>query len=299
MRFGVVIALAAALAGSTAASAGRPSGRIVFSAITNGPGYQQVYVADLDSGRVRQLTHGDAGGYNPSWSPDGRQIAFEWPSKGPCGSPACSRIWLIAADGSRRRPFTPPQLRCEFAAWSPTGDRIAYQQWGRGFQASIYTRTMAGDVRRLTHAPGAFDTNPVWSPDGRRIVFSREAGASPGNYVMNQDGSHLHRLGYDGGSIESWSPDGTRLTASRTWGPYNNKNLFVVLEADGTGERRLVSDGGGPVWSPDGAFIAFVPDDQHLDRGAIAVIRPDGSGRRRLVTGPFSQPAHLDWLRGP
>ena len=63
---------------------------IVFNAITNGPGYEELFVADLDSGRVRQLTH--SGGYNPSWSPEGSQVAFDWPSNGPCGSPACSRI---------------------------------------------------------------------------------------------------------------------------------------------------------------------------------------------------------------
>ena len=57
-------------------------------------------VIDLDSGRVRQLTRGEAGGYDPSWSPDGSQIAFEWVTEGPCNSPSCSQISLIDADGS-------------------------------------------------------------------------------------------------------------------------------------------------------------------------------------------------------
>lgn len=294
----IAVGLVIAVGGSASASGRQPSGLIVFDAITNGPGYEQLYVADLGSGQVRQLTK--TGGYNPSWSPDGSHIAFEYPSEGPCGSPACSRILIVAADGLGRHPFTPPGLRCEAPAWSPRGDLIAYVQWGNGEDASIYTRSMAGKVHRLTHAKNAFDSDPVWSSDGTRIVFAREVRNAYVNYVMDADGTHLHRLGGNPNTtISSWSPDGRLLTGSRVWGRYNNQNLTVVLNADGTGERRLLSDGGDPVWSPDGKLIAFVPDNPDLVHGSVAVIGADGKGRHRLFPGRFSQPYNLDWLRRP
>ncbi len=298
MRAGVAIVLALVVGGSASASGRQPGGLIAFDAITNGAGYEQLYVADLGSGQVRQITK--TGGYDPSWSPDGSHIAFEYPSDGPCGDSTCSSIFIVAADGSGRHPFTPADVRCEAPAWSPRGDVIAYVQWGSGIDGSIYTRSMSGKVHRLTHAKNAFDSNPVWSPDGTRIVFAREVRYVYVNYVMNADGTHLRRLGGNPNTaISSWSPDKSLLAGSRVWGPYNNQNLTSVFNADGTRERRLLSDGGDPVWSPDGRLLAFVPDNQDIVHGSVGVIGADGKGRHRLFTGLFMQPGNLDWLRRP
>ena len=313
MRLALTLALAASIGvctggqGGTRPAAAPPSGLIVFTAdpTNDGPWYSQLLVADLETGRVRQLTHKAAGGYNPSWSPDGSQVAFDWVSDGPCNSPACSRIFLINADGTRRRAFTPRKLRCEQAAWSPAGDRIAYVQWRRSAEtdnrSSIWIRSVDGTkARRLTFAK-AFDSAPVWSPDGTKIVFSRDAkGSAYGNYVINADGTGLRRLrGNRYTHITSWSSDGKRLTGTRSYGRFNNRFLSVVLKSDGSGERLLLRGGLGPVWSPENQFLAFVPEYEDIARGWVSVVRPDGTGRRRLFSGRFTQPAHLDWLRGP
>jgi Tol biopolymer transport system component len=312
MRLAVTLALAASICvgigGQTALGPAedRPTGLIVFNAdpTNDGPWYNQLLVGDLDTGRIRQLTHRAAGGYNPSWSPDGTQIAFDWETDGPCNSPACNRIFLINADGTRRRPFTPANLRCEQAAWSPTDDRIAYVQWRRSadlesIRSSIWLRSIDGNqVRRLTFARKAFDSDPVWSPDGTQIVFSRDAdSAASGNYVVNVDGTGLHRLrGNRRTHIRSWSSDGRHLTGTRRYGRFNNKFLSVVLNSDGSGERLLLRRGLGPVWSPDDQFIAFVPEYEDISHGWVSVVRADGTGRRKLVRGKFTQPAHLDWV---
>lgn len=220
-------------------------------------------------------------------------------SNGPCRSPACSRVWLVNADGSQRRPFTPPNLRCEEAAWSPRGDEIAYVQWRRSVgddnRASIWVRRSDGSQpRRLTFAKG-FDSNPVWSPDGSQIAFSRDAkGPAYGNYVMNADGTNLRRLrGNPDNVIESWSSDGSRLASWRTYGRFDNKFLAVIQNADGSGGRELLRQGFGPVWSLDDQYIAFLPEDGDW----VSVVGADGTGRRKLVRGRFTQPMNLDWLR--
>jgi Tol biopolymer transport system component len=311
MRLALTLALAASIGlgiggqGAARPAEARPSGLIVFNANPAGPWYNHLFVADLDTGRIRQVTRGALGGYNPFWSPDGSRIAFDWVSDGPCNTPACNRIFLINADGTGRRALTPASRRCEGAAWSPTGDRIAYVQWRPSPEAvirsSIWIRSVDGsEVRRLTFAK-AFDSAPVWSPDGTRIVFSRDAkGSAYGNYVINADGTGLRRLrGNPDTHITSWSSDGKRLVGTRSYGRWNNKFLSVVLNSDGSGERLLLRGGWGPVWSPDEQFIAFVPDYQDIARGWVSVVRTDAKGRRKLFTGKFTQPAHLDWLGRP
>jgi len=179
----VVVAIAVVAFSSVTWSSGVASpagGLIAFDAKPPGSGASEVFVADLGTGRARRLT--DEGGYDPTWSPDGSQLAFERLAAGPCNSPACSQIWRVAADGSNEVPVTPANRRCESPAWSPSGDRIAYTQWrptrGDALHGSIYARTIDGQVRRLTSANGAFDWAPAWSTDGRHIVFERYATAA-------------------------------------------------------------------------------------------------------------------------
>jgi TolB protein len=244
------------------------------------------------------------GGYNPSWAPDGRSIAFQWVSDGPCGSPACRRIFLINADGTRRRPFTARNLRCESPAWSPAGDRIAYVQWRSSRQvnrASIWIRSLDGrPARRVTFMRAAFDSSPVWSPDGARIIFYRDAEGTrrDGNYVVNADGTGLRRLrGAADLDITSWSSDGRRLLGYRIYGEFNNEFLVAVARSDGSRVRVLLSDASDPVWSPDDRYVAFLPESED---GSVMVARADGKGQRAVVRpGRFMQPEHLDWVARP
>jgi TolB protein len=292
--------LIVASAGSGSAAVERPSGLIAFTASAGC--CDQVFVADLDRGRVRQVTRNGASA--PSWSPDGSQLAVERVSTGPCRSPACSRIWRVAIDGSHARPVTPANRRCEEPSWSPAGDVIAYVQWEpsrrRVIRTSIYTRRPDGSgVRRLTRSPEA-DSDPVWSPDGKRIVFVREGRRRDSLWTMNADGTAQRRLRWlrPNSSVSSWSPDGTRLAVGRVYGTYNNETLVSVITLGRPGERVLIRRGGDPVWSPDGRFIAFVPDDEDIFRGSVSAMRADGSGRRTLFSGSFTQPYALAWHTG-
>jgi TolB protein len=88
-----------------------------------------------------------------------------------------------------------------------------------------------GDGRNLAHS---------WSPDGRRIAFSRL-----GVYVINADGTEEQRLSQDG-EQPSWSPDGRKITFER------NLDIYV-MNADGSGQRKLTRGAdreSQPVWSP-------------------------------------------------
>ena len=134
---------------------------------------------------------------------------------------------------------------------------------------SSHVRIVNGKAeRRLTSLRGS-TYDPVWSPDGTKIAFTRARGPSNEIYVINSSRSGQRKLTH-GGHDPSWSPDGRRIAF--TSGPG-----IWVINADGTGKRRLARNGAGAAWSPDGNWIAFIGDR------AMFLIRPDGSGTRRLT----------------
>jgi TolB protein len=195
--------------------------RVAYTGRTEDGG-SGLYVIDVDSGRTSLLVEPNMGrilnyegdAYQPTFSPDGTQIAF---IQG--GGDHSHSVWVVDVDGTDPHMIVRNDVTWGWngghvfgLAWSPTGDRIALGL--RGFPvASIYTFTPNGSrFTRLIRDALA----PSWSPDGSQIAFypcpedhgcrdgDNEDLSGGGLGVADADGSHAHTFGV--GSSGPWHP---------------------------------------------------------------------------------------------
>jgi Tol biopolymer transport system component len=240
------------------------------------------YIARADGSHVRRLV--DLAGvfeFQADVSPDGKRVLLRVDDEG-----AKQGTWMVGIDGTRLTQVAGTQkpVLGGAADWAPDGKRFVLT----GKRANepffgLYVLSVDGrSSRRIT--PDTWEAQyPAWSPDGRRIAFTR---AAPPNtfdiWVVNTDGTGLRRLtGADGAdNYAAWSPDGKQIVYSSE--DRSTKNGLWVMNGGGSGKRHLVA-GGEPQWEP-GRWIVF---DCALEtgRGQACAVRPDGSGHIRLPLG--------------
>ncbi len=158
---------------------------------------------------------------------------------------------------------------------------------GRGDQNfeiySIYPD--ASGTERLTDNP-ATDTDPAWSPEGRRIAFTSNRGGNDDIWLMAEDGSGPVQLTTDRARDDNptWSAGGRNIAFASTRD--GDAEIFVMNE-DGTGQDQLTNNDvpdATPAWSPDDARIAF--RSERDGNSEIYVMNVNGSAVVRLTTSP-------------
>ena len=171
----------------------------VLSPSQTNPYLGRICVMNADGSNVRQLPQtAGVGDSAPSWSPDGRRIAFQRALLGG----KRDAVFVMNADGSSQRRVTPWALRAGQPDWSPDGRRILfYSNWGgsAGISANLYTISPSGKrLKLLTHARGGKvqHLSATFSPDGKWITFARTPGKA-GNadvFVMRTDGRRTRNV---------------------------------------------------------------------------------------------------------
>jgi Tol biopolymer transport system component len=123
----------------------------------------------------------------------------------------------------------------------------------------------------------------AWAP-GRSIVFGRadRSQTSVGTFVLTRSGAR--RLTYGRASDPTWSPRGDQVVV-------NYGGAIASVGPDGSGLRVLRRNAAWPHWSPDGRWIAFY----YVDREAVGIMRPDGSGARQVGVMRGDSPAPMAW----
>ncbi len=128
---------------------------------------------------------------------------------------------------------------------------------------------------------------PTFSPDGRRVAFIATITGVPQVWVMEAEGGWPDPVTFADNRVlnVAWSPAGEKLVFARDIGGNENAQLFLV-NADGSGERRLTTDDGAMhifgAWSPDGRAVAYAANRRDRARYDLYWLDAD-SGEERLI----------------
>ncbi len=239
-------------------------------------GFGEVTVMRPDGSRHERLTIDQAVYAGPVVSPDGQAIAVATRLGGSWGG-----IYLLDRFGKNRTKLVGLSDFDGAAAWSPDGTKIAFRSevsspagpYGRIF---VVNRDGTG-AHQLTPESTDFtyDEGPSWSPDGTRLVFSRNGELS----LINADGSGLVSTGVRG-QYPAWSPDGTQIVYTSVTGDDGLLAMdmsFTVRRVTAAGQLDRMGR-----WSKDGQQIVFGRVDGSITQ--LYRVAADGSGLTKLST---------------
>jgi imidazolonepropionase-like amidohydrolase/Tol biopolymer transport system component len=157
---------------------------------------------------------------------------------------------------------------------SPDGGTLAFDLLG-----DIYTMPVSGGTPTRIAEGLPFETQPRFSPDGRRIAFTSDRGGGDNIWIMNADGSDKRQLTKEDFRLlnqPSWSPDGRFIAA---------KKHFTTGRSLGTGEVWLYHVSGG-----GGVQLVKKPNEQHQKELGEPIYAPDGKHiyyTRNITPGPI------------
>ncbi len=320
-----------------------PDGRFVAYSISQADWKENAYVshlwiADVRTGRLFQLTRGRKSSGRGSWSPDGKWLAFiterdadasyepESPkqdkpaveAKGEAtevknpkadastgGKPATRQIWVISPEGGEAWPLTQSETDVEDFEWSKDGSRIA-------FLANPPTSKAAKDRKERYSEYEVFEKEYE-----QRQIFIADVAESLRRSAPVKATQVTRDLSLNIQSV-SWSPDGKRMTFSASRNPlaaYSDESDIYLLDLAGKNKvSKLVALSGpddDPIFSPDGRQIAFVTglggaNFYYLNRH-IAIVDIDkalahtveGIAQVNDATAKFDEhPTLIDWGSG-
>jgi TolB protein len=249
-------------------------------------GVKELYIADYDGENQRRVTVTKTLNINPSWSPDGRSIAYTSYRRGG-GQIFVSHIYQALLDELTKGEKVGENW---LPAWSPDGTRLCFTSTRDG-NAELYVMNRDGsNVRRLTRHAG-IDISPTWSPSGTQIAFVSDRGGDPHIFIMDADGvGQPQRLTSEYSDRPTWSPAPyNEIAYSARTGPGND---IKVIDLASRQVRQLTFGEGtneSPTWSANGRHLAFM--STRAGKSQIFTVARDGKNVRQLTkSGNNQQP---------
>ena len=234
-----------------------------------------IWVVPFDgSAPPRQLTSDTSSSTNPQWSPDGSTLAFTSSR----GEAAKSQLWLLPMAGGEPQRLTNFKNGVMTYQWSPAGDRFAVVSKSGPSDKG----TSLSDVRHYTHIRYKFndtgwfddkrthlwvvgrksamakqitdgdewdDTDPQWSPDGKRLAFvsdrtglAYETSRNTDVWTVPAEGGSLTKISdhAEADSSPRWSPDGNTIAFAGSVNPRQHPKIYLASASGGTASKLAV-----------------------------------------------------------
>lgn len=245
---------------------------------------------------------------HPTWSPDRTKIAY---ARGPSGcNPDCD-IFILDLTQQNATPdniTNSPNVTEDRPAWSPNGDRIAYESEvvNNSGQTDVLVQQepFGGLAGNLTNTPAAnaFEGKPAWTPNSQTIYYAKGNPSGNANIMKRPANGGAETVGVpDSGITEfqpSVSPDGSKLCFTLSNGGFNATASILVAQVANPANQIVVSSSGlgdyNCTWSPDGQFVAYVTGT--FTNGALTFERADNTGfPLTLEDDPGNFDGNPDW----
>ena len=206
--------------------------RVAFA--SNRSGNNEIYVLDLRTGALTNVSESSADDNWPRWSPNGHELAFHSNRAGNYD------IYVVNVDDGAVRQVTNDPALDQWPDWSPNGKQLA---WRRGMDVVVADADgLEQNVGQLTFTPTVLDQMPVWSPDGKQLAYMSFDPGYCSVFLMDADGANKVNL------TPKDPNDASSAWCSRApaWSRNGQRIYFMSLRPSTGGDVELFS------MAPDG-----------------------------------------------
>ena len=246
----------------------------------------------------QRLTKDSQNNVQPTWSPNGKMIAFISDRLGQ------NDVYIMRPDGNDQQRLTfHGGVARETLTWSPDSEFIAYTaelDSRQVYKVNIHTHqvTRLTDTSLVQH-----NSLPQWSPDGQAIAFVSDHDGKSAIYLMRPDGTEQTSIGsyLAGGEEPVWSPDGMHLAFVSYRSDSGNTVpgwwIYVVDMREVENKLpRAVAEGRWLAWAPNGEYLAFISTTRAWpEPSGLYIVQMGKTGAKESYLASISVPFRLTW----